>query len=104
MASLDFDAGNLLNPTKESGWGLMNPVEQEIRAKMWDLRKRLRDDPDACPIEWIIPTRLACSQRPLRDHPTFGGRRPLPPEAMPLGPSVGRARSISWDPIRDQSA
>jgi len=26
---------------------------------------------------------LACSQRPLRDHPQFGGRSPLPPEAKP---------------------
>src|SRR5207249_856066 len=79
MASLDFDAGNLLNPTKESGWGLMNPVEQEIRAKMWGLRKRLRDDPDACPIEWIISTRLdrlpvarwlRLSEEPRANHST----------------------------------
>jgi hypothetical protein len=32
-------------------------------------------------IVWVIPSALACSQRPLRDHPQFGGRSPLPPEA-----------------------
>ena len=33
---------------------------------------------------WIISGELALSQRPLRDHPQFGGRSSLPPEARPL--------------------
>ncbi len=34
---------------------------------------------------WVIEGRLACSPRPLRYHPRFGGRLPqLPPEAGPI--------------------
>ncbi len=62
----------------------MDKTEREILAKMWALRERLRRNPDANPIEWIIPDRLAGSQRPLRDHPDYGGRTPLPAEAKPL--------------------
>ncbi len=33
---------------------------------------------------WVIEDVLAVVQRPLRDHPIFGGRRrPMPPEAKP---------------------
>jgi hypothetical protein len=62
----------------------MDEVEREILAKMWALRERLRNDPNAPPIEWIIAGRLAAAQRPLRDHPTYGGRTPLSPDAKPL--------------------
>lgn len=59
-----------------------------IRAELWDLRRRLKAEPCANPLIWVIPDRLACAQRPLRDHPKFQdqqGRplRPLPPEAGP---------------------
>lgn len=33
---------------------------------------------------WLLNGTLACSQRPLRDHPVFGCRIPLPLEAKPL--------------------
>jgi hypothetical protein len=38
---------------------------------------------------WVIPNKLACAQRPLRDKAEFGGGpgkrpRPLPPQARPL--------------------
>jgi hypothetical protein len=33
---------------------------------------------------WAIPNQLACAQRPLRDHPNFGGRTPLPHSARDL--------------------
>jgi hypothetical protein len=36
----------------------------------------------ASPLLWVLEQNLACSPRPLRYHPQFGGRAPcLPPEA-----------------------
>ena len=54
-----------------------------IRAEMWALRDRLRADPTADPLVWVSAGHLACSQRPLRDHPLFHDKKPLPPEAGP---------------------
>lgn len=54
-----------------------------IRAKMWALRSRLLADPTGNPLVWVISNDLACSQRPLRDHPEFHDKKPLPPEAGP---------------------
>jgi hypothetical protein len=54
-----------------------------IRDQMWALRRRLSVDPDADPLAWVITNQLACSQRPLRDHPLFRDQKPLPQEAGP---------------------
>jgi len=63
-------------------------VEKELAGEFRDLlrerRDVLRSQPDSDPLIWAIPGQLACAQRPLRDHPSYGGSaRPLPPEAGP---------------------
>jgi hypothetical protein len=64
--------------------GLENTLANAIRDELRQVRERLRLNPSDNPLIWPIPDRLACSQRPLRDHPVFGGRgRPLPREAGP---------------------
>jgi hypothetical protein len=55
--------------------------EREIRGELSRLRERIRNGDDAEPWAWVIPCRLACAQRPLRDHMKFGGRTPLTVEA-----------------------
>jgi hypothetical protein len=55
-----------------------------MQAAMTSLRQRLSDDPNADPLIWPIYGELACSQRPLRDHPKYCDCNPLPPEAAPL--------------------
>lgn len=62
---------------------LENQLAETIRTKMWDLRAHLRSDPTADPLAWCVRDHLACSQRPLRDHPAFHDKKPLPPEAGP---------------------
>ena len=57
--------------------------EGPIRDQMWALRGRLSVDPGADPLAWVIANQLACSQRPLRDHPLFRDQKPLPQEAGP---------------------
>jgi len=59
-------------------------LERCIRNDLKRLRKRIKDGDESKLAIWVIPGELACSQRPLRDHPRFGGRTPLPPEARPL--------------------
>lgn len=58
-------------------------LSSRIRAEMCHLRDRLARNPDADPLYWPLLGQLAVSQRPLRDHPRFQGRKPLPPEAGP---------------------
>jgi hypothetical protein len=55
-----------------------------VQRAMDSLRGRLREDPYADPLIWPIPGELACSQRPLRDHPEFGDCSPLPVQSFPL--------------------
>jgi hypothetical protein len=55
-----------------------------IRAAMVDLAGELQSDPGSLPLRWILPGLLACGPRPLRYHPTYGERSPLPSEAWPL--------------------
>lgn len=55
-----------------------------MKSAMISLRHRLSHDPDADPLIWPIHGELACSQRPLRDHPEYGESNPLPVEAFPL--------------------
>ena len=60
-----------------------------IRSELERIRTQIyRGDEDEIWI-WVIPERLACAQRPLRDDPRFGGGPgksppPLPPEARPF--------------------
>jgi hypothetical protein len=55
-----------------------------IRAALSRVREKIHDGDDAELWVWVLNERLACAQRPLRDHPRHGGRTPLPPEARPL--------------------
>ena len=59
-------------------------LEKDICAKLWRIRKKIKEGDDSEIVVWLLDGQLACSQRPLRDHPDFGCRRPLPPEACPL--------------------
>ena len=66
----------------------MSSLEDSIRSEMWRIRHQIQDGDDSDLALWVIPQALACSQRPLRDHPRFvqKGRspKPLPPEARLL--------------------
>lgn len=55
-----------------------------IQRELWSIRRQLRAGDESEMWIWVIPGSLACAQRPLRDHPEFGGRSPLPPAARPL--------------------
>lgn len=57
--------------------------ESNIRQGLQRVRQQIRQGNESELVIWVIPSTLACSQRPLRDHPRFGGRSPLPPEAKP---------------------
>lgn len=62
----------------------MSKLELDIRNKLQQIRNQIAAGEDSVILVWVIPDKLACSQRPLRDHPKFGGRMPIPPEARPL--------------------
>jgi hypothetical protein len=55
-----------------------------VQRAMGSLRSRLRARPDGDPLIWPIPGELACSQRPLRDHPEYQESNPLPVQSFPL--------------------
>ena len=55
--------------------------EQEITGELRRLREQVHSGNESELWIWVIPCRLACAQRPLRDHVQFGGRTPLPAEA-----------------------
>lgn len=57
--------------------------ESDIRRELIRIRQQITQGDESELVVWVIPSALACSQRPLRDHPQFGGRSPLPPEARP---------------------
>ena len=59
-------------------------LEKSIRSRLSRIRQQIKAGDDSDIMIWLLNGRLACSQRPLRDHPTFGGRVPLPPEARTL--------------------
>ena len=60
-------------------------LEKAIKAELNRIRWQIRRGDDSEILIWLLNGDLACSQRPLRDHPIFGGRRhPLPPKAKPL--------------------
>ena len=48
------------------------------------LRRQIRESDESELWIWVLPSRLACAQRPLRDHAVFHGRNPLPPDARRL--------------------
>lgn len=68
----------------------LTPVEKNIRMCLERLRRQIRNGDDSEVLCWPLPGVLACSQRPLRDHPVYArclrGQTPppLPPEARPL--------------------
>jgi len=59
-------------------------LERRIGNELRRIRRQIAAGNESEIAIWVIPWKLACSQRPLRDHPCFGGRTPLPPEARPL--------------------
>lgn len=60
--------------------------EKTIKNELARIRGQIRAGDDSELWVWVIPGRLACSQRPLRYHPDFDkpGRPPLPPQARPI--------------------
>ncbi len=60
-------------------------LTKTIKAELSRVRDQIRAGDDSEILIWLLDKTLACSQRPLRDHPDYGGRcKPLPPEAKPL--------------------
>ena len=59
-------------------------LEKDIKVKLGRIRRQICTGNDSEILVWLLDGTLACSQRPLRDHPDFGGRVPLPPKAKPL--------------------
>lgn len=55
-------------------------LENAVRTRLRDLRRAIASGDDSQLVCWVLDGKLACAQRPLRDHPKFGGRGPLPPE------------------------
>lgn len=55
-----------------------------IGNKLTRIRNQIKAGDESEIVVWVLPGRLACSQRPLRDHPQFGGRSPLSPQAKSL--------------------
>ena len=60
---------------------LLHMKESEIRQGLARIRQQTKQGNESELVIWVISHELACSQRPLRDHPRFGCRSPLPPEA-----------------------
>ena len=56
-------------------------LDGSIRAQLRALGESLQAGDDSNLVVWVLEGVLACAQRPLRRHPTFGGRKPLPPDA-----------------------
>jgi len=62
-------------------------LAHKLQDEMWALEERLNREPDGDPLIWAIPGKLACTRRPLRDHPDFQAyvyEDHLPAEAGPL--------------------
>lgn len=57
-------------------------LANQIRSDLWTLRREIKAGSKSALVIWPIPEKLACAQRPLRDHPLYGGSaKVLPPEA-----------------------
>jgi hypothetical protein len=59
-------------------------LEQSIKNRLEKLRAKIKAGDESKILIWAIPEKLACSQRPLRDHRKYGKIKPLPPGAKPL--------------------
>jgi protein tyrosine phosphatase (PTP) superfamily phosphohydrolase (DUF442 family) len=46
-------------------------LARKFQAEFGALRDRLRLEPEGNPLFWLIPSQLACTRRPLRDHPEY---------------------------------
>jgi len=57
--------------------------DSDIRRELVRIKQQIQQGNESELVIWVIPNKLACSQRPLRYHPRFGDRSPLPPEAKP---------------------
>jgi hypothetical protein len=65
------------------------------REQLRDLRSRIKLGDESSLFIWVLPELLACCQRPLRDHPKFGGR------GLPL-PSGAASALLAWiDRVRN---
>ena len=64
----------------------LKEIEHGIKKDLIRVRDQIRSGDDSEIAVWAMDDELACSQRPLRDHPHFGGPRPrpLPREARSL--------------------
>lgn len=69
----------------------MKELKRHIRNKLKDIRYQIKVGNESEIVVWVLPGRLACSQRPLRDHPQYGGLSPLPPL-----PPQAKSLVISW--------
>jgi len=59
-------------------------IANQIRKDLWTLRQAIKSGDESAIMIWPIPAKLACAQRPLRDHPIYGGSsKVFPPEAAP---------------------
>ncbi len=59
----------------------------KLHDEMYALEARLQANPEGDPLIWVMPDQLACTRRPLRDHPDFEAyvyEDYLPAEAGPL--------------------
>jgi len=58
---------------------------KEISAALSRLKRKLKTGDESELVHWVIKDKLACSQRPLRYHPRYGGSgRNIPREATDL--------------------
>jgi len=62
----------------------MKRYERHIAKELERLRTQISQGDSSEIFVWVIPGQLACSQRPLRDDPYFGGRSPLSAKSKPL--------------------
>jgi hypothetical protein len=59
-------------------------IANQIRKNLCALRQAIKSGDESKIMIWPIPAKLACAQRPLRDHPVYGGSaKVFPPEATP---------------------
>jgi protein tyrosine phosphatase (PTP) superfamily phosphohydrolase (DUF442 family) len=68
-------------------------LEQKIKNELTRIRSQIKEGNETEPVFWVIPQKLACSQRPLRDHPEFGGRDATP---IKRNPKKFRELVINW--------
>lgn len=71
-------------------------LERSIKQSLQAIRDKIASGDDAEILLWLQEGTLACSQRPLRDHPQFNTPRPgRSPRPMPL-PKSARPLVVDW--------